>query len=157
MGDLYEISITLDLLDDLSAEEEAELRWHLGLGPRPAELRIVPAFPVVAVDDDGGISVEDEPRPLLGHHGAAHRVGGVLVSLLVPTEDAWSGRWALTVRQEIHPDDFDITGELLAWLAGRASDRYRHRDGTVRLGWIRPHESDRPAALVVRDGKAVWR
>ncbi|TQK42299.1 hypothetical protein FBY35_3678 [Streptomyces sp. SLBN-118] len=44
MADIYELSIVLNLGEDLSNEEVAELRWHLGLGPKPEILHIVPSF-----------------------------------------------------------------------------------------------------------------
>lgn len=50
--------MALALRADVSDEELAELRWHLGLGPRPVTLAIVRAFPVVVEDDEG------EPVPL---------------------------------------------------------------------------------------------
>ncbi|WP_354638619.1 hypothetical protein [Kitasatospora camelliae] len=49
----------------------------------------------------------------------------------------------MTVRQEVHPDEFDRIGELLGWLATRADDRHRTSPGTVHLGWTRFYESDR--------------
>ncbi|TYC66433.1 hypothetical protein EH183_42755 [Streptomyces sp. CB01881] len=156
MGDIFELTITLDLRDELSADELAELRWHLGLGPRPEVLRIVPRFPYAYLDDDGVLVVEDLPRPLLGDHCEARRVGGALVSVLLRREDTWCGAWALTSRQEIHPNDFDLTGELLGWLAARAGDRHRESDGSVTLGWTRFLESCQVEPLVVRDGVVVW-
>ncbi|MDA2811815.1 hypothetical protein O4J56_14325 [Nocardiopsis sp. RSe5-2] len=35
MADVFELAITVDLRDEISEEEVAELRWHLGLGPEP--------------------------------------------------------------------------------------------------------------------------
>lgn len=156
MADIYELSLALNLREELSEEELAELRWHLGSGPEPERLRIVPAFPVVLVDDDGEPVVADEPVPLLGRRGEAWKVDGALVSVLLRPEDARHGTWALTVRQEVHPDEFDRTGELLGWLATKAHDRHRAATGEVRLGWIRFCESHRFEPLVVRDGRTVW-
>ncbi|QKW17877.1 hypothetical protein HUT16_01295 [Kitasatospora sp. NA04385] len=156
MSSVYELSIVLNLREDLSDQEEAELRWHLGLGPQPEALRIVPRFPVVVEDGSDGLIVEDDPRPLLGRHDAAVHVGGALVSALVRPEHSWNGPWALTVRQEIHPDDFDLTGELLTWLAAKADDRHRPSTGTVRVGWTRFYESDRLEPLEVRGGVVAW-
>lgn len=101
MADIYELSVALDLRADLSDEETAELRWHLGLGPRPVTLTIVRAFPAVVEDDEGEPVIEDDPVPLLGCHDAALKVDGALTSVL----SAHEGGWALTARQEIHPDD----------------------------------------------------
>ncbi|MFI1767742.1 hypothetical protein ACH41H_37650 [Streptomyces sp. NPDC020800] len=156
MADIYELSIALNLHEGLSDEELAELRWHLGLGPKPEDLRIVPAFPAVVDDDRGEPVTVDDPVPLLGQHGEAWKVHGALVAVLLRPEDARCGTWALTVRQEIHPDDFDRTGELLGWLATKADDRHRTPVGTVHLGWTRLCESDQFEPLVVRDGEVAW-
>ncbi|MFD3533039.1 hypothetical protein [Streptomyces sp. NPDC058664] len=153
MADIFELSLVLNLRDSLSDEEVTELRWHLGLGGKPETLRIVTAFPIVVEDDCGEFLTEDHPVPLLGRHGEAWKVDGALVSVLLRTE---GGAWALTARQEIHPDEFDRTGELLSWLATRADDRHRSATGAVRLGWTRFCESDRFEPLVVRDGEVVW-
>ncbi|MGX1887567.1 hypothetical protein [Streptomyces sp. NPDC055287] len=155
MADIFELSIVLNLRDSLLDEEVAELRWHLGLGDKPKTLRLVPAFPIVVEDDCGELVTEDHPVPLLGRHGEAWKVDGALVSVLLRPEDARHGSWALTVRQEIHPDEFDRTGELLRWLATKADDRHRS-SGTVHLGWTRFCESDRYEPLVVRDDQVVW-
>ncbi|MGW7056734.1 hypothetical protein [Streptomyces sp. NPDC054887] len=153
MADIFELSLVLNLRDSLLDEEVAELRWHLGLGGKPETLRIVMAFPIVVEDGYGEFVTEDHPVPLLGRHGEAGKVDGALVSVLLRTE---SGAWALTARQEIHPDEFDRTGELLSWLATRADDRHRSSTGVVRLGWIRFCESERFEPLAVRDGEVVW-
>ncbi|MEU0393686.1 hypothetical protein ABZ208_13055 [Streptomyces sp. NPDC006208] len=156
MADIYEVSIVLNLRESLMDEDVAELRWHLGLGPKPETLHIVPVFPTVVEDERGEPVVEDHPVALLGRQGEAWKVGGALVSVLLRPEDARYGAWALTVRQEIHPDEFDRTGELLSWLATKADDRHRSATGTVHLGWIRFCESDRFEPLMVRDGEVVW-
>ncbi|WP_395297157.1 hypothetical protein ACF9IK_29775 [Kitasatospora hibisci] len=156
MADIFELMLTLDLRDELSEEELAELRWHLGLCPKPEILRIVTEFPFVNETDDGELVVEDHPQPLLGHHGEAFKVGGALVSILLRRERTWCGVWALTSRQEIHPDQFDLTGELLSWLATKAGDCHRRFDGSVDLGWTRFYESRQAEPLVVRDGVVIW-
>ncbi|MFD5099821.1 hypothetical protein [Streptomyces albidochromogenes] len=153
MADIFELSLVLNLPDSLSDEEVTELRWHLGLGDKPETLRIVTALPIVVEDDCGEFVTEDPPVPLLGRQGEAWKVDGVLVSVLLRIE---GGAWALTARQEIHPDEFHRTGELLSWLATKADDRHRSSTGAVRLGWTRFCESDRFEPLVVRDGEAVW-
>ncbi|WP_181361730.1 hypothetical protein [Streptomyces sp. MA5143a] len=43
--------LTMDLLDEMTQEEPAELRWHLELGTEPNILRIVTTFPVVVEAD----------------------------------------------------------------------------------------------------------
>ncbi|MGW9046957.1 hypothetical protein ACWGQL_31055 [Streptomyces lydicus] len=145
MADIYEVSVAMDLRDELSEREVAELQWHLGLGPEPERLSIVS-------HDLGELVTEDHPAPLLGSRGAAWKVGGALISVLVRRDEGW----ALTARQEIHPDDCDRLGELLDWLATKASDRHRPFDGSVHIGWIRFYEEDRPNPLMVRGGRTVW-
>ncbi|NED14578.1 hypothetical protein [Streptomyces sp. SID9124] len=152
MADIYELFMALDLREGIPDEEVAELRWHLGLGDRPEGLRTVAAFPDVAEDGDGEV-VEDRPEPLMAGRGRAWKIGGALVSLL---EQAPGKAWALTVRQELHPDDFDLTGELLRWLAGQVDDRHCGADGAVHLGWTRFFEADRFESLVVREGEVLW-
>ncbi|MGW2701518.1 hypothetical protein [Streptomyces sp. NPDC001340] len=156
MADIFELTLTLDLRDELSVEELAELRWHLGAGPKPETLHIVTEFPVVVEGEYGEFVIENHPEPLLCHHGGGHKVGGALVSVLLRREDTGRGVWALTSRQEIHPDDFERVGELLRWLATKASERHRGFDGNVVLGWIRFYEERQPKPLVVRDGAVFW-
>ncbi|MFI6930402.1 hypothetical protein [Streptomyces sp. NPDC050287] len=156
MADTYEIYIVLNLREGLPDEELAELRWHLGLGPKPEILRIVSEFPVVAFDDAGEPLIENHPAPLLGQHGDAWKVNGALTSVLVRPEGPTNGAWALTVRQEIHPDQFDSVAELLTWLSTKAEDRHCLKAETVHLGWIKFHESDEFEPLVVRDGEVGW-
>ncbi|MER6031002.1 hypothetical protein [Streptomyces sp. NPDC001851] len=156
MADIYELSLALNLREGLSDQEVAELRWHLGLGPKPERLGIVSAFPMAVEGEDGEPVVVDEPVPLLAQQGEAWKVGGVLVSVLLSPQDTRHGTWALTVRQEIHPDEFDSTGELLTWLASRADDRHHTSTGEIRLGWTRFCDSDRFEPLAVRNGEVGW-
>ncbi|MFH9607092.1 hypothetical protein [Streptomyces sp. NPDC017448] len=156
MADIFELSIVLNLRENLPDEEIAELRWHLGLGGKPETLHLVTSFPVVVEDACGNPVVENRPVPLLGRHGEAWKVDGALVSVLLRPEEARHGSWALTVRQEIHPDEFASTGELLRWLATRADERHRSSSGEVRLGWTRFYESDRYEPLVVRNDEVIW-
>ncbi|MEU8976601.1 hypothetical protein AB0D11_46990 [Streptomyces monashensis] len=156
MADIYELSLALNLREGLSDEEVSELRWHLGLGPKPESLHIVPAFPTVVEAEDGELAVVDDPVPLLAEQGEAWKVGGVLVSVLLGPQDTRCGAWALTVRQEIHPDGFDSTGELLTWLASKADDRHRASTGAIHLGWTRFCDSDRFEPLAVRNGEVTW-
>ncbi|MCN9239964.1 hypothetical protein NGF19_04030 [Streptomyces sp. RY43-2] len=155
MADLYELTLALDLRDDLTDQELAELRWHLGAGPKPETLRIVTEFPVVVEDEDGEFVIEDDPEPLLACHDAGYKVEGALVSVLLRKQGTGHDAWALTSRQEIHPDDFDRTGQLINWLATKADERHRDVDGSIGLGWIRHHEARQPEPLVVRDGGVV--
>ncbi|MEU6016633.1 hypothetical protein ABZ826_21990 [Streptomyces sp. NPDC047515] len=114
MSDAYELVVTVDLRDEISEQELAELRWHLGIDQQPERLSIVTEFPCVVMDDSGDPVVVDEPHPLLAASGAASLVGGVLCSAPGSRADLPRKGWSLTSRQEIHPDDFDIVGELLS-------------------------------------------
>ncbi|MFJ7200194.1 MULTISPECIES: hypothetical protein [unclassified Streptomyces] len=156
MSDVYELAISVELRDALSEQELAELRWHLGIGPRPERLSIVTRFPVVVEDELRGPVVEDEPRPLLGGIGPARRVGGVLGSALAGRADLPRKGWSLTSRQEIHPDEFEQVGELLGWLAARFQDAHLLADGAVSIGCLRFHEDVTPKALKVANGQIVW-
>ncbi|MGR4880710.1 hypothetical protein ACIPUC_15075 [Streptomyces sp. LARHCF249] len=115
MSDIHELMISVDLQDEISAQELAELSWHLGIGPQPERLSIITEFPVVVVDDSGIPVIEDDPYPLLAGQGVASRVGGVLCSTLASRTDLPRKGWSLTSRQEIHPDEFEKVGELLCW------------------------------------------
>ncbi|MFI0449315.1 hypothetical protein [Actinomadura sp. 6N118] len=132
MADAYELLINADLPDDLSEAEVNELRWHLGLGPEPPECTIVTEFPGEFVDEDGnptdyapgaaGSWVEVKV-PALARRGPAWRIGGVLFAALERREyDQPRPGWALTCRQEIHPDDFERTTACVEWLQSRVSE-----------------------------------
>lgn len=156
VSDIYELAVSVDLRDELSEPELVELRWHLGIGPRPERLSIVTDFPVVVEDEAGEPVIEDEPRPLLAGSGAAWRIGGVLCSALAGRADLPRKGWSLASRQEIHPDEFEKAGELLCWLAGRVHDTHRQLDGVVSIGHLRFHESLMPEELQVANGQIVW-
>ncbi|WP_298558968.1 hypothetical protein [Streptomyces luteogriseus] len=156
MADIFELMLTLDLRDELSEAEVAELRWHLGLGLKPETLSIVTEFPFAVEDDHGNLVIEDNPYPLLGGSGEASKLDGALVSILLRRQKTSLGTWALTSRQEIHPDEFERTSELLSWLATKVGDSHRRHDGSVHLGWTRFCEEHRPEPLVVRDSAVIW-
>ncbi|HEV2636517.1 MAG TPA: hypothetical protein VGX23_15310 [Actinocrinis sp.] len=123
MSDLFELTVTFDLRDELGDQELAELRWHLGLGPQPESLTIVTEFPVVELDDSAEPMIFDEPvifddpSPLLAESGAAWRVGGALCSALFDWEGEREVRegWALTCRQDLHPDSFERPANWSHW------------------------------------------
>ncbi|AIS02319.1 hypothetical protein [Streptomyces glaucescens] len=117
MSDLYELQLMLDLPDSLPAGDVALLRWHLG--------------------DSAEESPEPDAYPMLSARGPAARIGGTLVGDLARSERGW----ALTARQEVHPDEFDQLRKLVEWLAGRTST-----SGTV--GYLRFLEHDIPDVLV---------
>ncbi|WP_329286596.1 hypothetical protein [Streptomyces sp. NBC_00691] len=156
MSDIHELTIAVDLRDEISEGELAELSWHLGIGPRPERLSIVTEFPLVVVDDSGTPVIEDEPYPLLAGRGAAPRVGGVLCSALADRADLPRKGWSLTSRQEVHPDEFERVGELLAWLAARAHATHRLGDRAVGIGFLRFCEAEVPEVLRVEGGQVGW-
>ncbi|MFJ1568929.1 hypothetical protein ACIOG8_32760 [Streptomyces erythrochromogenes] len=156
MSDVYELMIAVDLRDEISEPELAELYWHLGIGPQPERLTIVTEFPVVVLDDADMPVIEDDPRPLLAGQGAAWRVGGVLCSALASRADLPRKGWSLMSRQEMHPDDFDEVGELLCWLAARAQETHLRGDGAVGIGFLRFHEAEAPEVLRVESGRIAW-
>ncbi|MET9648267.1 hypothetical protein [Streptomyces syringium] len=156
MSDIHELMIAVDLRDEISEDELAELRWHLGIGPRPERLSIVTEFPVVVVDESGVPVIEDDPYPLLAGRGAASRVGGVLCSALASRGDLPRKGWSLMSRQEIHPDEFEKVGELLCWLATRAHETHLLGDGAVGVGFLRFCEARVPDVLQVERGQVRW-
>lgn len=80
-------------------------------------------------------------------------MGGVLCSALAGRADLPRKGWSLTSRQEIHPDEFDIVGELLSRLAARARSSHLIADhAAVRIGCIRFHEDLTPHVLKVENG-----
>ncbi|MGR4884045.1 hypothetical protein ACIPUC_32155 [Streptomyces sp. LARHCF249] len=156
MSDIHELMISVDLQDEISAQELAELSWHLGIGPQPERLSIITEFPVVVVDDSGIPVIEEDPYPLLARRGAASRVGGVLCSTLANRADLPREGWSLTSRQEIHPDEFEKVGELLCWLATRAHETHLLEDGAVGVGFLRFYEAEVPDVLQVKSGQVSW-
>ncbi|MEV7730345.1 hypothetical protein AB0P15_37395 [Streptomyces sp. NPDC087917] len=156
VNDIHELRIVVDLRDEISEAEIVELRWHLGVEPRPEDLSIVTDFPFVVVDDSGIPVVEDDPYPLMAEQGTASKVGGVLGSALTRLADLPQSGWSLTSRQEIHPDEFERVGELLCWLAARAHATHLLKDGAVEIGFLRFHEADVPEVLQFKDGQVSW-
>ncbi|MFC4560513.1 hypothetical protein ACFO4E_01455 [Nocardiopsis mangrovi] len=152
MSDLFELTLVLDLA--LSDAEAAELRWHLGRGPRPRG----PASLTAALGpgrDDGGRAAgaadafpeDDAPYPALEQRGLAARIGGYLFADLEPRDD---GVWSLMCRQEVHPDAGEAIGPLVHGLAARTVG-----GGTERtIGYLRFHADIRiGSAIVVRAGR----
>ncbi|KPC64652.1 hypothetical protein [Streptomyces chattanoogensis] len=159
MADAYDFLLTLDLRDDLSEDEVAELRWHLGLGPQPERLCIITEFPEVvlddagpALDDKGEFRLENTPYPVWAQQGPAWRIGGAAVSGLARREDPRPG-WALTTRQALHPDDFDYVDQLLGWLATHADYDYGYAH---YVGFERFYEdAGITKLLMIKDGEIV--
>ncbi|WP_371785708.1 hypothetical protein [Streptosporangium subroseum] len=126
MADLHEVLITAELSAELSEAEISELRWHLGLGPKPMEFTIVTdRLPLVTVDEEGEPLPEDrweiDAYPLLAGRGPADpRIGGVVFSELARREGPADAGWALSSRQVLHGDDLTLLTQLLRWLQERA-------------------------------------
>jgi len=157
MADAYELLINADLPDDLSEAELQELRWHLGLGPEPAECTIVTEFPTEFVDEHGRLA-EYEPGaagswterkvPALADRGPAWRIGGALFAALERREpDEPRPGWALSCRQELHPDDFEGPTACVRWLQHRVAEPQLD----LRVHW-RFHEDPSFETVFLDDG-----
>ncbi|MFG3002625.1 hypothetical protein [Streptomyces calvus] len=121
MADTYELQLTLDLPDSLAPGELALLRWHLG--------------------EEGGAQDEGYEYPLWDGRGWARRIGGLQVAELRPVD--WG--WALTVRQEAHPDDFHDLRRIVQWLGARSIT-------SGPIGYLRFYESHVPDMFIVQSG-----
>ncbi|MFG3420918.1 hypothetical protein ACIBTZ_21845 [Micromonospora sp. NPDC049460] len=154
MGDLYEIVLSIDLRGDVPDGELAELRWHVGQGPRPGQLLIgadayLETYPLGDPDDPDCEWETAEPAPMFGQRGVAWRAGGALIAELVRREQP--DGWALTVRQELHPDMFYQLRALLEWLGLRAVDC---GDGVeCFVGYLRFCETTEITPLVLTNGR----
>jgi hypothetical protein len=121
MSDLHELQLALDLPESLSDSELALLRRHLG--------------------QEGEGAAWAYEGPLFAQRGAAYRIGGALVGELC----AGSRGWALTVRQEVHPEQFDALRRLMEWIGARTTSV-----GVV--GHLRFLEDDVPELLLAQGG-----
>lgn len=154
MAGIYELMLTVDLRDDVARELD-ELRWHLGLGPQPEDLRIGKEFPQTVVGDQGELVVQNDPVALLACHGAATRLTGALVSILAHGGGSRGGEWALTGRQEFHPDAAEGMSELLPRLARNASGAQRGLL-TGAFGWDGPGFTKNSSRSRSPGGTASW-
>jgi hypothetical protein len=127
MADVFEVLVKLNLRADVPADELAELRWHLGLLEQPDALPLTGGF-----DHD----------PVFAARGPAWKVGGVLIGELIEREAGW----ALTVLQEVHPDEFPAMHALLTGIA-------RHSDQIGFAGFVRFYENDLPEPFTVSGGQ----
>lgn len=91
-----------------------------------------------------------EPEPAFTQRGPALSVGGALVAELAGRER--SAGWALTVRQEVHPDEFYQLRTLLDWL-GRCSVNAQAAGIEFFVGHRRFCESIEIAPLVLLNGR----
>ncbi|MEU3195794.1 hypothetical protein [Streptomyces sp. NPDC006996] len=122
VADIYELQLALHLPGSAPPEDLSLLRWHLGL--------------------EGGRQGDGYEYPLWEARGAALRIGGALVGELHSSDGAG---YALTVRQETHPDDFDDLRRIVPWLGARTTTV-----GTV--GYLRFHEEHLPDVLIAESG-----
>lgn len=153
---MYEFMVSMDLRGELTDDEVAELRWHLGLGPRPERLTIITTFSEIVIGEDGR-PVEDErgdwvyedrPRPVwdLVQAGTS-KIGGAAVSAFDLHDDRYGRRWGLTCRWAVHPEDCAEVGKLFGWLVGRCVGDERF------FGYLRWYEEDWPdTRLGIADG-----
>ncbi|GII01103.1 hypothetical protein [Planobispora takensis] len=155
MGDIYELVLSMDIRADITDDELAELRWHVGVGPRPERLpfgtdNYLDAYPLGDPNDPDCEWETAEPEPAFAQRGAAWKVGGALVAELVRREQP--DGWSLTVRQELHPDAFYQLRTLLAWL-GRSSLNAHAAGIEFFVGHLRFYESVEIAPLILLDGR----
>ncbi|MFD0692039.1 hypothetical protein [Actinomadura fibrosa] len=152
MGDLYEVVLAIDLRPDVPDAELAELRWHVNGGERPADLPIgsgnyLATYPLGDPEDPDCEWETPDPDPAFADRGFSRAIGGALVADLV--ERKHPRGWALTVRQEMHPDEFYLLRTLLTWLITVSSN--------PRLdyfaGYLRFCESTEITPLIVEDGR----
>ncbi|MFB7915738.1 hypothetical protein [Streptomyces sp. NPDC056061] len=127
MSDLYELQLALDLRDSLSPAELGYLRGHLGESMDATEEAVM---------------AEGDTYPLLSSRGPAWRIGGVLVGSLCRGSRGWS----LTIRQEVHPDQFDDLQHLLTLLG-----TWTTSVGTI--GYLRFYETEAPDVLIADSGR----
>jgi len=153
VADTYEVLLAVDIHGDLGDEELAELRWHLGQGPLPKRLpmgtdQYLPTFPLGDPEDPDCAWETAEPEPLFAQHGPAHHISGALVAVL--TEREAPEGWSLTVRQELHPDEFYALRAFLYWLGPHST----HAPGSSEhhIGHLRFHESTAVIPLVLSNG-----
>lgn len=149
MADLYELVLALDLRDDLAPDQLAELRWHVGQGERPEKLVLgtdnyLETFPLGDPADPDCEWETAEPTPAFADRGPATRIGGALVAALVPRGEP--AGWALTLRQELHPDQFYQLRTMLEWVG-----RWAAHDGFA--GYLRFFETTEVTPLMVHSGQ----
>jgi hypothetical protein len=154
VGDAYELVLGIDLRGDVTEDELTELRWHVGQGSRPERLLIgtdayLETYPLGDPNDTNCEWETAEPAPVFGQRGAAWRVGGALIAELVRREQP--DGWALTVRQELHPDAFYQLRTLLEWLGSHAVDP--GHGVKCFVGYLRFHEITEITPLVLLNGQ----
>jgi hypothetical protein len=143
------IFFNIDLRDDLSEAQLAEVRWHLGLGPQPAEVTIVTTTYIVPAEDG---SWPEVLLPVLAGKGEAVYFRGGQVSAMARRSFERSGR-GITARQELHVDGIEDLRTFVAWLVGHADC---NRDEVI--GYLRrfDHPVDSPSYITVKDDELDW-
>lgn len=155
VADIYELMLAIDVQAGISHAELTELRWHVDDGPQPDLLPIgtddFRATSPLGDPIDPDCEWEDAPlSPLFAERGGALRTGGALVAELVERENP--DGWALTVRQELHPDAFYRLRALLDWLGPHSV--HAHGTDTPRVvGYLRFHECAEHTPLVLLNGQ----
>jgi hypothetical protein len=151
VADAYEVLLTIDLRDDLSDAELAEVRWHLGLGPQPAEVTIVTTtYPVPA--DDG--SWPEVPLPVLARKGAPTHVHGVQFSAITRRDSFGPPGWGITARQEVHVDAIEDVRTFVEWLVRWHADQ--SDVGSSFIGYLRRYDWDRPSFITADGYEVDW-
>ncbi|MGP3916698.1 hypothetical protein [Nonomuraea sp. 10N515B] len=112
MADIYELVLSVDIRADVTDDELAELRWHVGQGARPERLpigtdRYVETYPLGDPDDPDCEWEDAEPAPVFAQRGAARRVGGALVAELAARESAAIAPLALLNGRIRVPEDIE--------------------------------------------------
>ncbi|TQM26356.1 hypothetical protein [Nocardia bhagyanarayanae] len=152
MADIFEFTLSLDLRDELSEADVAELRWHLGLGDLPESGLRIESGSRWLIENDEGHLVELDPQPLLDQRGPACETGGILTASLERTPTGWR----LEARQEVHPEVFPEMSALMRWLYLRVDFGMVQPDGSVELGRLRGYEDEHSQPLLVRDDRVFW-
>ena len=155
MGDMYEVVLTMDIRADVTGDELAELRWHVGQGPRPERLTMgtdnyLNTRPLGDPSDPDCEWDTDEPAPAFTLRGAGWKIEGALVAELVRREGP--DGWSLTVRQEFHPDEFYQLRSMLNWL-GPHSVNANVNDIPFFVGYMRFYENDEITPFVLLNGR----
>ncbi|MFE3229730.1 hypothetical protein [Nocardia sp. NPDC059228] len=152
MADMFEFLISVDLRDELSAADVEELRWHLGSGEAPEDGFRIETGVRFAIEGEDGEPVLLDPEPLLGAHGPAWKIGGMLDANLERT----SAGWHLEARQEVHVETLQEMTELMLWLYRRVDLGLVGPDGSVELARLRWYEDAESTPLMVRDTHVFW-
>ena len=132
MSKYFEVLLSLDLRPDLAEPTLEEVRWHLGLGPAPADPS-VPDGPLLEPAD-----VSYLPGGEITRFGREYRldIAGV-------AQDSYG----LLVRRFMLDDRFqEVVAPLLAWLPPIAMDGF--------IGFWRGEDELIPTVIVARGGHA---